>query len=366
MEITIIQNTPRAKNQISRGPKRLNSEDLKTNLSIIKQILPDPNLVVEDFIIGTRSHTKVSVVYLKDIVHQGILQEVSNRLKQIKAEIILDSSYIERNIQNSTWSPFPQIEKTERPDVTVSALNQGRIGILVNGSPDILLAPTTLFDILDTYDDSYRRWFIASSFFRIARFILLLTAAFLPAFYIALTSYNPELIPTVLAFNISGASSTSPLPGYLETFILLGIVEAMRMVMLRLPTFVGQTVTLLSGVILLLTGLSSDFFSGPVIIIVTLATIASFSLPNFDLRSSARMIQFLTMLLATFFGLYGLAMGFFYINIHLVSLKSFGIPYMKPLAPLDLRTWGHAVVKGDTKNMPTDRTYKSQSGDKNG
>ncbi|MGI6224616.1 MAG: spore germination protein [Peptococcales bacterium] len=365
MEIPIFQNTPRAKHQVGRGPQRLNSENLEFNLSTLKKMLPDPNLVVENFTIGSRTQTKVSIVYLKDIVHQGILQEVKTRLEKIHAEIILDSNFIEKNIQNFTWSPFPQVEKTNRPDVTIFALNQGRIAILVNGTPDTLLAPTTLFDILDTYDDSYHRWFVASSFFRIARIILLLIATFLPAFHISLTSYNPELIPTILSFNIIAARSSSPLPVYLETFILIGIAEATRMVMLRFPTFIGQTVALFAPISLVLTGLASNMFGAPLIIIVTLSIIATYTISDFDLRSSVRMIQFFTMLFSTFFGLFGLAMAFFYINIHLVTLKSFGVPYLAPLAPMNLSAWGHTILKEDTTDMPPDTTYKRKLGDNN-
>jgi len=366
-KIPLHQTTPRATQQVATGPRRLTGEDLEYNLYLIKKILPDPNLKFANFIIGTRSRTKVVIAYLKDVANSGIVSEIKARLENIKAEIILDTSYIERNIQNSTLSPFPQLEKTKKADVVVSALAQSRIAIIVDGSPDILLAPTTFFDILDTPDDAYRRWFIASSFFRIARLILFLFAAFLPGFYIALTSFNPELIPTQLTFIITSAREGSPFPVYAEAFTMMGVAEAVRMAMLRTPTTTGQTIAIFSGLTLVGAGIISSIVSAPVVMIVTLTIIASFALPGFDLRSSIRMIQFFTMIMATLFGLFGLAIAFFYLTIHLATLKSFGIPYMAPVGPLELSGWGHTIFREPTPKMAIDETYKpnNKQGDNN-
>lgn len=349
---------PRNTKQIYRGPKYLFTENIAGNLALLKRRLPDPNLQFKEFYLGSRSRTKISLVYLSDLANPGIVAEIEDRLADIRAEIIPDASYIERNIQDSTWSPFPQMEKTTRPDVLESALIQGRVGIFTNGSPDVLMAPTTLFDLLDTPDDAYRRWFIASSFFRLARFAMLGIATFLPALYIALTAYLPELIPDTLAFLISAYTEGIPLPVYLEAFILMGIAEAVRMVMLRMPTNMGQTVALFSGLTLVIAGLSANIISAPVVIIVTLTVLSSMAIPDFDLRSSIRMIQFFTMLMATFLGIFGLAFAFFYITIHLVVLKSFGIPYLAPVAPIEGSGLGHTVLRQDSKDMPGDETYK--------
>ena len=344
--------------QISRGPKHVFIENIGPNLALLKRRLPDPNLHFKVFYLGSRSRTKVVLVYLSDLANPGIVSEVGDRLADIRAEIIPDASYIERNIQDSTLSHFPQIEKTTRPDVVESALVQGRVGIFTDGSPDVLLAPTTLFDLLDTPDDAYRRWFVASSFFRLARIAMLGIATFLPALYIALTSYLPELIPDKLAFLISAYTESVPLPVYLEAFIMMGIAEAIRMVMLRMPNNMGQTVAMFTGLTLVIAGLYANIISAPVVIIVTLTVLSSMVIPDFDLRSSIRMIQFFSMLLATFLGIFGLVFSFFYITIHLVVLKSFGIPYLAPVAPTEGSGLGHTVLRQDSKDMPGDETYK--------
>lgn len=316
-----VQTAPRAAQQIASGSKSLFDENLEYNRLLISRRLPDPNLTFADFKLGTRSQRKVTMAYLNDLANPGIVAETVDRLRSVKAPTILDSSYVERNIQDSHLSPFPQMEKTNRPDVTESALVQGRIAIIVDGSPDVLLAPTTLFDLLDTPDDAYRRWFVASSFFRLVRMLMFMLATFLPAFYIALTSFNPELIPTRLSFLIASSGHGAPFPIYLETFVMMGVAEAVRMVMLRMPSAMGQTIALFTGLTLVGTGLLANLIGGPVIIIVTLTVLSSMAIPDFDLRSSVRMLQFLTMLITTILGLFGLAMAFFYIAIHLVTLN---------------------------------------------
>ena len=354
----VTMTTPRVKDQIWKGPRSLYSEAINYNLSLLTHRLPDSNLALTHFVIGTLSKTKVTIAYLKNKANPQLVSELVARLEEIKAEIIPDSSYIERSIEDSPLSPFPQTEQTTRPDTTAMALVQGRIGIFVDGTPKVLLAPTTFFDLLDTPDDAYRRWFIASSFFRVARYIVLLFTLFLPGFYIALTSFNPELIPTVLTFLIAAAREGNPLPIYLEAFIMMGVVEAVRMVNLRMPSTIGQSVSIFSGIALVIAGLFANFISAPIVIVVTLTVIASFALPNFDLRSSLRLLQFFIMIMATLLGLFGLAMGFFFICIHLASLKSLGISYMAPLAPLEASGLGHTIFRANTLDMAIDKTYK--------
>lgn len=359
-ENPLVDITPRIDNQLYRGSKQLFSENIKENLEALHHRLPDPNLTTEEFIIGTRSQTKVVVVYLKDVANPDIVAELKDRLNKIKAEVITDSSYIERNIQDSIWSPFPQAEIIYKVDITLTALTQGRVAIFIDSCPEILVVPSTFFDILDTPEDAYRRWFVASSFYRIARFICFLIATLLPSFYIALTSFNLELVPTHLAINISSAKEGTPFPIYLETFLLMGLAELVRMVILRMPNTTGQAISIFSGTTLVLTSLFTNIISGPVIIIGGISIIASFAIPSFDMRSSIRIIQFFTMIMATLFGLFGLAISVFYILIHLSTLKSFGIPYMAPLGPMEPSGWGHTILRRPSKNMPQDETYKPQ------
>jgi len=329
-KVSFVDAAPRDSQQVLKGSKKRFHENPEYNLSLLAERIPNPQLVCEKFTIGSLAPKKVTAVYLKNRTNPEIIAEVRKRLLAIRAETVLDSSYIERNIENSSWSPFPQVEITEKPDIAESALLQGRVAIVVSGSPDILMAPTTFF------------------------------AVSLPAFYIALTSYNPELIPTRLLYLILAARENSPFPVYFEAFFLMGIIEAVRMMMVRMPSQVGTTIALMSGITLVIAGLWSNIIAAPIVIIVTLTMISSFGIPNYDLRLAIRILQFFTMVMASFFGIFGFAAAFFYIAIHLVTLKSFGIPYMAPVAPTDTGSVGHTVFRENTPVMAKDNTYKPQ------
>jgi len=307
---------------------------------------------------GTRAKKRVMIAYLENVANPGIVSEIKTRLSKNRTKPVLDSSYIERNIEDSNLSPFPQVETTPNPTVAESALLQGRVAIFVDQSPDVLLAPTTFFDLMDTTEDAFRRWHVASSFFKLARYILLIIAVSLPGFYIGLTSYNPELIPTRLAFIIAGSREGTPFPVYFEAFFMMGVVEAVRMVIIRLPTALGSTIALFAGLLLAGAGISINIIGVPITMVVTLTIIASFGIPNNDLRGAIRIIQFGTMIMSAILGVLGFAISFFYLTAHLVNLKSFGIPYMTPLAPMEGSGWEHTVLRGNTKEMPRDESYK--------
>ena len=365
-EIPIIEVAPTNPTQISRGTKERFSSNLTYNITKLKERAASSQLILEEIKVGSSLEKKLTICYLKDRANPDIVNEIKARIKAIRAEGILDSSYIERNIEDSSISPFPQIEVTERPDVAESALTQGRVVIILDGSPDILLAPATFFDLMDTPEDTFRRWFIASSFFRIARYIMFIFAVSLPALYISLRSFNPELIPTRLLGIILANQIEKPFPIYFEAFLLMGIIEAVRMMMLRMPTQLGSTIALFAGLVLMGAGIAGNIIGVPIVIVVTLTIISSYGIPNNDLRSSVRIIQFFTMLMTSFFGLFGFAAAFFYLAIHLVTLKSFGIPYMTPLAPLEKGAWGHTIFRENTKEMSEDLSYKPQRTTKKG
>ncbi|MCR6546473.1 endospore germination permease [Dehalobacterium formicoaceticum] len=357
---TLVDVLPRDLEQITRGSKRKFTEELTYNLALLKEQLPESNLVFEQYQVGSVSKKNVVIAYLQGVANEEILREIRRRIGAIKLPAVLESSQIERNIENSNISPFPQAETTERPNVAESALIQGRFAILTEGSPTVLLAPATFFELMDVPEDAYARWPIATSFFRIARYIMFIFAAVLPGFYIALTSFNPEFIPTKLALLIAANRESTPFPIYFETFFMMGIAEAVRMMMERIPSVFGSTIALFAGIVLVIAGMDTGIIGGPVVIIVTLTIISSFGIPNNDLRMSLRIIQFFTMIATTFLGLFGFAVAFFYIAIHMVSLKSFGIPYMAPLAPMEGSAWGHTILRENTRIMPRDETYQPQ------
>ncbi len=346
--------------QFLRGSKLRFTEDYLYNLKVLKDSVPTENLAIEKIRLGSSAPRDVLLIYLEGTADHNLVAEVKKRLKAIEAETIYESSYIQRNIEDSSLSPFPQIETSERPDIAMSALWQGRVVIILDGSPDVLLAPCTFFDLLDTPDDAYTRWFVASSFFKAARYIMLLLALCLPGFYIALLSYNPEMLPTRLLLLILNGREGTPFPVYFEIFLMMGIAEAVRMMLLRIPTALGSTVALFAGITLVIAGIYAHIIGPVLVLIVTLTVISSFGIPNNDLRSSIRIIQFFTMVVSSILGLFGFALSFFMICIHLANLKTFGIPYMAPLVTSAVNAWGHTILRENTNKMPLDDTYNPQ------
>lgn len=357
---TLVRAIARDKEQLMRGPKLRFTEDVKTNLELLQSLVPSPELIAETISLGTLAPKKITLVYIGTIANPSIVSEVKRRIKTIKARTLYESSYIQRTIEDSTLSPFPQVKTSECPDVAVSALFQGRVAVLLDGSPNTLLAPCTFWDLMDTSEDAYSRWFIAASFFKIARYIMLLLAGCLPGFYIALLSYNPEMLPTRLLLLILNSREGTPFPVYFEVFLMMGIAEAVRMMLIRTPTILGSTVALFSGITLIIAGIYSNIIGSILVIVVTLTVLSSFGIPDYDLRSSIRIIQFMTMVISSFLGLFGFALSFFVICIHLSTLKSFGIPYMAPLTTMELSAWGHTLLRTNSKEMPIDDTYKPQ------
>jgi hypothetical protein len=347
--------------QLLRGSKLRFTESARNNLTLMKGMIPSSEFIAESILLGNLAPKEVLIIYLGNIANQNIVSEIKQRLRKIKARTLFESSYIQRNIEDSSLSPFPQVKSTERPDVAVSALFQGRIAIILEGSPNAILAPCTFFDLMDTPEDAYTRWFISSSFFRVARYIMLLLATCQPGFYIALLSYNPEMLPTRLLLLILNTREGTPFPVYFEIFMMMGIAEAFRMMLIRIPSQLGTAVALFSGLTLVIAGLYSNIISANLVIVVTLTVMSSFGIPDYDLRSSIRIIQFLTMIISSFLGLFGFALAFFIILIHLVTLKSFGIPYMAPMATLEFSAWGHTLLRQHTSEMPIDDTYKPQN-----
>ncbi|AFQ42249.1 spore germination protein [Desulfosporosinus meridiei] len=359
--LPVVSTIVRDSSQLLRGSKLRFTEDGHYNLDLIKNLIPTPELVAETISLGSLAPKEVLLIYLGNIANPGIIAEIKQRLRTIKARTLYESSYIQRNIEDSTLSPFPQVEVSERPDVAVSALFQGRAVILLDGSPDVLLAPSTFFDLMDTPDDVSSRWFFAASFFKLARYIMLLLAGCLPGFYIALLSYNPEMIPTRLLLLILDSREGTPFPVYFEVFLMMGISEAFRMMLIRMPSLMGSSIALFSGITLLIAGLFTNTIGGGLVIVVTLTVMSSFAIPDYDLRTAIRMIQFLTMIVSSFLGLFGFALAFFLICIHLSTLKSFGIPYMAPLATMEVSAWGHTLLRENSEEMPIDDTYKPQN-----
>ena len=327
-----------------RGPREAFNEVMKTSVALIRRRVKDPTLRVKLSKLGHRSLTDVAVLYIESVANPVLVHEVKRRLQLIGTEAIIDSSYVEQFMQDSPYSPFPQLQWTERPDRASAGLLEGRIVIICDGSPNALIAPATLPNFLPAPEDYYERW-ILSSFIRFVRTFSILNSVLLPALYISVINFHQELLPTNLALTIAGSRAGVPFAALLEALLMEFTFELLREAGLRLPTALGSTIGIVGGIIIGQAAVSANLVSPIMVVVVALTAIGSFAIPSYSVATSLRFLRFPLLLLAGAFGLYGVTAGVILILLHLVTLKSFGVPYLSPLAPLTLSGLTDTIVR---------------------
>lgn len=317
---------------IIRGPKDGFIESIDTNIGLVRSRIKNPQLVFEDFYIGRDSNTKLSIGYLKNVVNQDILDELKKRLKKINTSAVLDTGNIEEFITDQNFTPFPLIYNTERPDSVSGNILDGKIAIFLDGTPFVLIAPTVFTDFFQSAEDYYQPYFM-TSFIRIIRYISFMITLVLPSLYVALTTYHHELLPTQLLISVQSQREGVPFPAVIEILVMELTFEVLREAGVRMPRVVGQTLSIVGALVIGQAAVEAGLVSNVLVIIVAFSAIASFVSPIYNFAIAARLIRFLLILVAAMFGLYGVLWVLIMMVIHLVSLRSFGIPYLTPVAP---------------------------------
>lgn len=319
---------------VVRGPREGFNESLKVGLSMVRRRLKTPYLRFETFYIGRQTQTTVVLAYISNLANPKLIREVKERLQRINTDAIVSTGYLEDYLEDNPFSPFPQLKATERPDVVVAGLLEGRAAVLADNTPFAIIAPTTFFEFLQGADDYYQRPWYGGALVRWLRLIAINIALLLPAFYVATITFHQEMIPTALLVSIAASREGVPFPAVVEALIMEGTFELLREAGLRLPSPIGTAVSIVGALVLGEAAIRAGIVSPPMVIVVALTAIASFSLPGFAAALSLRQMRFPLILLAAVMGLFGVMFGLLVILIHLVSLRSFGVPYMSPLAPL--------------------------------
>lgn len=311
---------------VIRGPREGFTETLSVNLSLLRRKIRSPLLKSVTVTVGAYTKTDVVLVYIEGLADPKIIQHIQKQIENIEIDGILESSYIEEFISEYRWSPFPEILNTERPDTAASHLLEGRIVILVSGTPVTLIVPITFASLLQSSEDYYQE-FISGTTIRWLRYGFLLISLFLPSFYIALVSYHQEMIPTVLFFSIANSREGIPFPAAVEALIMEVTFEALREAGTRLPKQAGSAVSIVGALVIGQAAVQAGIVSAPMVIVVALTGIASFMIPHYALGIPIRLLRFPLMLLAAILGLLGLLLGLIGIVTHLCTMRPFGIPY---------------------------------------
>ncbi|NBD24165.1 spore germination protein [Paenibacillus sp. T1] len=333
-----------ATEQVIRGPREGFIEMLETNISLIRYRLQTPELKVRSMTIGRRSKSLVAVCFMEGVANPELLEEVERRLSVIDIDAVLDSGYLEQFIEDNHYSPFPQVQYTERPDKVAANLLEGRIAILVSGSPLALIVPAVFNQFYQTVED-YTERFLLMSAIRVARFIALVFSLVFPALYVSIISFNPELIPTEFAVAVAGGRAGVPFPAVIEVLIIEISMEVLREATIRLPQQVGGALSIVGVLVVGQAAVAAGFASPITVVIIALTTIGSFATPAYNAALALRLLRFPLIVMAGIFGLYGVMIGFILIANHLLSLKSFGVPYLAPLVPGSFQGMKDLVVR---------------------
>lgn len=318
--------------QVIRGPREGFIENLMTNLSLIRYRLQTPDLRIKINKIGKYTRSCVAVCYIQGVVNPALVEEVQHRLSKIEIDGLVDSGYVEQFIEDNQYSPFPQMQVTERPDKAVANLLEGRVIIIVDGSPIALIAPTVFSQFYQTSED-YAERFVLVSFIRLARLVALIFSLVFPALYVAVISFNPELIPTEFAVAVAGGRSGVPFPTVVEVLIMEISMEVLREATIRLPQQVGGALSIVGVLVVGQAAVAAGFVSPITVVIIALTTIGSFATPAYNAALALRLLRFPIIIMAGVFGLYGVMVGLILIANHLLTLKSFGVPYLSPIVP---------------------------------
>lgn len=314
---------------VVRGPREGFTENIRTNTALIRRKIRNGKLRLENMMVGEKTRTDICLMYIEGVADPRVIREVKYRIGNLDIDSVLESGYIEEYIEDAPFSPFATVGFTEKPDVVAGRILEGRIAIVVDGTPFVLTAPMLFVESFQTAEDYYVRPLYAS-IIRIVRYLGYLITIYAPAVYIALTDFHQELIPTTLLFTIADAREGTPFPVLIETLIMVFAYEILREAGIRLPRPVGQAIGIVGALIMGDAAVSAGLVGAPVVIIIALMAVSGFLVPMQN--DSSSILRIVMMLLASFAGWYGISMGFMALLMHLGSLSSFGVPYFDGFA----------------------------------
>ncbi|WP_408010243.1 spore germination protein [Pseudalkalibacillus sp. A8] len=326
------------------GPKVGFVENIDINVHLLRKQFATSELVFEEITMGSMSKTKVLICYLEGITNPQHIQTIRQRLKNIDFDVIFDSSQIDQMISDSSNTPFPMFLSTERIDRVTYAVISGQVAILTNGSPYVVTGPSTLMDFFISPEDYYLPWLVGS-FFRIIRIMSVVFSIFATPLYIAVLTFHYEVIPEDLLGPLIYSRANVPFPPILEVIFLEITIELLREAGARLPTKIGQTLGIVGGIVIGQAAVEAALTSNVLLIIVALSALASFTTPIFKMSNTVRLLRFPFILLAAFWGGFGIIIGFIVLLGHLLSLKSLGTPYLVPLYPLRIKGFGDSFLR---------------------
>ena len=329
------------------GPKDSFTEMFNTNLGLIRRRIKTTNLESLDLEVGRYTKTKVTILSVKGIVKEELVQKVYDQLKRISIDGIIDSSYLKSYLEGD-HTLFPTVMMSERPDRASMALLEGKIVILTDLSPYALILPSFFLDYFHTVDDYYQKN-SNTTFIRIIRVIAFFVAIFLPAIYISVTTRNYDLVPYRLLLILKAGRTFVPFAAYIEALFMIIAFEILKESDIRMSATTGSAVSILGGLILGDAAVSAGIVSPIMIIIIAISSIAALIFPSNELVNAIRFYKISILLLSAFFGIYGVFVGAVFLFYKLISMKSFGFSYLSPIIPFDKYEWKDSILRKEQK-----------------
>ncbi|WPC39978.1 spore germination protein [Clostridium sp. JS66] len=317
---------------VIRGPREGFNESMTTNITLIRKKIKSSKLKMETIKIGRETRTDITIAYLATVANLKIVNEVRERLNKIDVDAVISANYIKEYVEDDPISVFPTIFSTERPDVVATKILEGRIAIIVDGSPLVITVPSLFIEFLITNEDYYLK-FVPGTINRWIRYLSFILTITLPGIYLAITTFHQEVIPTPLLITFMKARSRVPYSALIECFLMLLMYEILREAGVRMPRAVGQAMSVVGALVLGQAAVEAGIVSTPMVIVVSTTAICSFSIPATDMYAAVTAPRFIFMILGGTFGLLGLTCGIILLFMKLISKRSFGVPYMAPLAP---------------------------------
>lgn len=317
------------------GPKIGFIEDIHTNIAMMRKYFQDPRLKVKTYEVGTVSHTDIAVLHLEEYVDTNVLKKVYKRLENVTTDNIFNARILGQYLIDFPRSPFPLVFKTERPDKVAYALTQGKVAILIDNSTFCLIVPATLLSFYEAGDDNDESSTWAISFLMFLRLICIIIASVLPALYVALVAFHPELIPTTLAMTLAASRNNIPFPAGAEALIMMFALDVLVEASIRLPSFIGQTVGIVGGLVIGQAAVEAGIVSSAMVIVIAFTAIASFTAPSWEIATTWRLVRYYFLISAIILGLFGLTLAVCLLFMHLSALHSINKPYLSPFAPFN-------------------------------
>lgn len=315
--------------KVLRGSREGFSDSVKSNSALIRKRLRDTRLKVEEYKIGVRSHTLTQVLYMDDLVHEGLLEEVKERLEEFQIDGILDSGMLEQLTEDVWYSPFPQYQTTERPDRAVQEILKGKVVILCDNSPEALILPGNFSSFMESSEDWYHRFEMAS-FLRILRYLAVIMATVLPGLYLAVIRFHTQILPSALILSFAEAREGVPFSSVVELIFLELAFELIREAGVRVPGSLGNAIGIVGGLVIGQAAVEANLVSPIVVMIVALTALGSMTVPNEEFAAAFRLVKYGFLILGGYLGIYGIVLGVYLVIGHLAGLISFGIPYLVP------------------------------------